>query len=78
LLGDSVGCAIPGQKTPPGYYNIEVMLKSLIAKNVKVKACMVCLEARRLKNLDLIEGIQRSNMVEFSEWVKDSDKIVTF
>ncbi len=29
LIGDGVNCAIAGQKTPEGYYNIERMLKSL-------------------------------------------------
>jgi uncharacterized protein involved in oxidation of intracellular sulfur len=37
LLADSVGCAIPNQKTPTGYYNIERMLKSVIAKGAKIK-----------------------------------------
>ena len=78
LLGDSVGCAIPGQKAPSGYYNIEIMLRSVIAKGVEVKACGMCLEAQGLKNLDLIEEIQPGNMAELSEWVKDSDKIITF
>jgi uncharacterized protein involved in oxidation of intracellular sulfur len=35
LIGDGVTCAISGQKTPEGYYNIERMLKSL-AKRGKV------------------------------------------
>jgi uncharacterized protein involved in oxidation of intracellular sulfur len=29
LMGDGVNCAIAGQRTPAGYYNIEHMLKSL-------------------------------------------------
>lgn len=29
LMADAVNCAIVGQKTPPGYYNIERMLKSV-------------------------------------------------
>ena len=29
LMGDGVNCAIAGQHTPAGYYNIENMLKSL-------------------------------------------------
>ncbi len=29
LIGDGVNCALAGQKTPDGYYNIERMLKSL-------------------------------------------------
>ncbi len=29
LIGDGVNCAIAGQKTPDGYYNVERMLKPL-------------------------------------------------
>jgi uncharacterized protein involved in oxidation of intracellular sulfur len=29
LTADGVGCAIAGQKTPDGYYNIERMVKAL-------------------------------------------------
>ena len=29
LIGDGVNCAIAGQKTPEGHYNVERMLKSL-------------------------------------------------
>ena len=32
LLGDGVNCAIAGQKTPNGYYNVERMLKSLASR----------------------------------------------
>ena len=29
LIGDGVNCAVAGQKTPEGYYNVERMLKSI-------------------------------------------------
>ncbi len=29
LMGDGVSCAMAGQKTPEGYYNVERMLKSI-------------------------------------------------
>jgi uncharacterized protein involved in oxidation of intracellular sulfur len=29
LIGDGVNCALAGQKTPNGYYNIERMLGSI-------------------------------------------------
>ncbi len=29
LIGNGINCAIAGQKTPEGYYNVERMLKSL-------------------------------------------------
>lgn len=38
LMADAVTCAIPGQTTPDGYYNIERMLKSVLSKGGEVKA----------------------------------------
>ncbi len=32
LIGDGVNCAIAGQHTPEGYYNIERMLKALVKR----------------------------------------------
>ena len=29
LMGDGVNCAVAGQKTPNGYYNVERMLHSI-------------------------------------------------
>ncbi len=29
LMGDGVNCAVPGQKTPNGYYNVERMLQAI-------------------------------------------------
>ena len=78
LLADSVGCAIPNQKTPQGYYNIERMLTSVIKKGAKVKACGGCSEARGISELNIIEGVVISTMKEFSNWVAEADKVLTF
>ena len=32
LIGDSVNCAMAGQTTPSGYYNVERMLQSIVRK----------------------------------------------
>lgn len=32
LMGDGVQCAIKGQDTPQGYYNIERMLSSIVRR----------------------------------------------
>lgn len=29
LMGDGINCAVAGQKTPNGYYNVERMLQSV-------------------------------------------------
>ena len=42
LMADAVTCALPNQNTPQGYYNIERILKTIINKGGKVKACGTC------------------------------------
>jgi uncharacterized protein involved in oxidation of intracellular sulfur len=78
LMADAVACALPGQNTPQGYYNIERMLKGIIQKKGQVKACGSCVDARGIRELKLIDGIQISNMSELTQWTVDADKVVTF
>ncbi|MCX6158668.1 MAG: DsrE family protein [Ignavibacteriae bacterium] len=78
LMADASGCAMAGQNTPTGYYNIERMLKSIIMKNGKVKVCGTCVEARGIKKEMLMEGAEISNMKELTEWTLYSDKVLTF
>lgn len=78
LMADAVTCALPGQNTPNGYYNIERMLKSVILKKGKVKLCGSCSEARGLKEIRLIEGVEFSSMKELTKLTLESDKVITF
>ncbi len=78
LLADAVTCSLPNQSTPQGYYNIERMLKSVISKGGLVKACGTCSEARGIKGLTLIEGVEISTMSQLALWSVDSDKVITF
>jgi len=78
LMGDAATCAIAGQNTPNGYYNMERMLKYSLSKGAKVKICGSCADARGIKNLPLIDGSEISTMAELTQWVVDSDKVVTF
>ena len=78
LMADGANCAIANQSTPNGYYNIERMLKLSLNKGAKVKVCGNCVEARGLKNIQLIEGVEISNMPELTQWVVESDKVLTF
>lgn len=78
LIADAVGCAIANQVTPNGYYNIERMLKLALNKGAKVKICGSCADARGLKNIPLVEGAEMSTMAEMTQWVVDSDKVITF
>lgn len=78
LMADGANCAIASQTTPNGYYNIEKMFKIALSKGAKVKICGSCAEARGLKNVPLIEGMEISTMTELTNWVVDSDKTLIF
>lgn len=78
LMADAVTCALLNQATPQGYYNIERMLKSVIGKGGQVKACGTCSEARGVKELTLIEGVEISTMSQLATWSVEADKVITF
>ena len=78
LIADAVTCGIPNQTTPQGYYNIERMIKSVVSKGGKVKACGTCADARGIRHLQLVEGVEISNMAELAQWTVETDKVFTF
>ena len=78
LMADAVGCALPNQATAQGYYNIERMLKSVLNKGGKVKACGSCLEARGIRSFPILEGVEVSNMNELAQWSVEAEKVFTF
>lgn len=78
LMADAVGCGLPNQNTPQGYYNIERMLKAVILKGGIVKACGTCMDARGLTEIKLFDGVERSNMKELTDLTLGVDKVITF
>jgi uncharacterized protein involved in oxidation of intracellular sulfur len=53
-------------------------MKLAITKGAKVKICGTCAEARGIKNIPLMEGVELSNMGELTQWLIETDKVVTF
>jgi|SRR5690554_3241595 len=78
LMADAVNCAVAGQNTPNGYYNIERMIKLSLNKGAKVKLCGSCSVARGLKTEQIIEGTEMSNMEELGNWIATADQTLTF
>ena len=78
LMADTVTCALPNQSTPQGYYNIERMLNAVINNGGQVKACGSCSEARGIKGLPLLEGVEISTMSQLIQWTIEADKVLTF
>ena len=78
LMADAVSAGIPGQETPPGYYNAGEMLERVLAKGGMVAACGSCMKARGLRVEELIKGIEQGSMAMLSEWTEKCSKVHSF
>lgn len=78
LMADAVGCAKAGQKTPEGYYNLERMLRRVMAAKGRVLLCGTCMDARGLGDTEIVEGAQRSTMDELARETLMADKVLVF
>ena len=78
LLGDAVSCALAGQQTPNGYYNLERMLAATIERGAKVGLCGTCMDARAIQEAQVVDGARRSNLEELTDWTVWADKVVAF
>ncbi len=78
LIGDAAACAVAGQTTPNGYYNIERMLKILASKHSRIGVCGSCMDARGIKSEAITEGTHRSTMSELTGWTQEADKVIVF
>lgn len=78
LMADSVIAARKGQKTPEGYYNVERMLKRVLAANGSVLLCGTCMDARGMTQDDLMDGARRSTMDELAAATLAADKALVF
>ena len=74
LMADAVICAKAGQKVPQGYYNLELMVKS-VARKGNVLLCGTCMDARGLADDELLEGAQRSTMDELALRTMAADRV---
>jgi uncharacterized protein involved in oxidation of intracellular sulfur len=78
LLGDAASCAQSGHSVPPGFYNINRMLQFIVQKQVAVGVCATCMDARGIKEGDLIDGAKRGSLEGLADWTAWAEKVVVF
>lgn len=78
LMADAAQCAIKGQETPQGFYNIERMLKIANNKGAEIGVCGGCADARGIQNAEWVHGARKSSMEELAQWTVEADKVITF
>jgi uncharacterized protein involved in oxidation of intracellular sulfur len=78
LMADAVAAARAGQQTPDGYYNLERMLKRVVASGGRVLLCGTCMDARGLDDDAMLDGAARSTMAELADETVAADKVLVF
>jgi uncharacterized protein involved in oxidation of intracellular sulfur len=78
LMADAVTAAKSGQKTPDGYYNVERMLKGVLAGKGQILLCGTCMEARGIGDADVVAGARRSSMAELAAMTVAAEKVLVF
>ena len=78
LMADAVAAARGAQKTPEGYYNVEHMLRRLLAGRGELLLCSSCMDARGLTDAELLEGAKRSTMDELATATIEADRVLVF
>jgi uncharacterized protein involved in oxidation of intracellular sulfur len=78
LMADAVIAAKANQRTPEGYYNIERMLKRVLAGKGQVLLCSTCMDARGLQDGELMAGAERSTIDALAAATSAADKVLVF
>ena len=78
LIGDAAACAKAGQKVPQGYYNLELMMRSVSRRGGAIGVCGTCMDARGITDEELADGCHRSSMHELTDWTEQADKVLVF
>jgi uncharacterized protein involved in oxidation of intracellular sulfur len=78
LIGDAVSAAHAEQKVPAGFYNLEVMLGSVVSHSGVIGVCGSCMDARGIAADDLMAGTHRSSLDELTQWTAWADKVLVF
>ena len=78
LMADAVLAAKGGQKTPEGFYNVERMLKRVLAAKGRVLLCGTCMDARGMSDTEIVDGARRSTMDELAEATVEAEKVLVF
>lgn len=78
LMADAAAAAKHGQRTPNGYYNLERMLRRILGGNGQVLLCGSCMDARGIRDGDIIEGSRRSSLDELTALTASADKVLVF
>lgn len=77
LMNESVELAREGLAAGPDY-DLQRMLLEAVAAGAEAKLCKTCIGRCGLKDAKLRPEVKIGTMPELSEWIRTSDRVLTF
>lgn len=77
-MADAVTAAKAGQSVPAGFYNVENMIGRTLSAGGKVMLCGTCMNARGMRDDELILGAVRGSMDDLGTASLGADKVIVF
>ncbi len=79
LMGDAATVAKEGQRPPTGFYNLQIMLNKIVRSGAdRVAVCGTCMDARGMKDEELLPGSLRGTIEKLAYWTIWADKVLVF
>jgi len=78
LIADGVMCALTNGNEPQSVLNVQHLMEGIIEKGGIVKMCTSCGDSRGLREKTLIGGVEWTNLKTLTDWVIESDKVLSF
>ena len=64
-MADAMLAAKGGQKTPKGFYNVERMLKRVLAGKGRALLCDTCMDARGMTEREIMAAVEAGKALVF-------------
>ena len=79
LIGEGARCGAANQSPPAGCtYNVEWLLQRFLPGGREVLVCRTCMDARGIRDADLIQGLQRGSLDDLNRWTREADRVLVY
>jgi uncharacterized protein involved in oxidation of intracellular sulfur len=78
LMNDGVDLARPASRPAGSEFDLQAMLGELIGRGAVVRLCQTCLNRCGMRAGELLPGARVAGMKDLLDWIKSSDRMLTF
>lgn len=78
VMNDAIDVVRQQAGRPPAEFDLQAMLRALLARGARVKVCTTCITRCGIGHGEVIPEVSLSSMPELAAWVTGSDRVLVF